>query len=131
MFAFPSVERSEAFGLVQLEAMACSKPVINTRLSSGVPWVSIDGQTGITVAPKDAAELSRALTSLLSNPELRLRYGQQARRRIETEFSRELMLRRTLEVYVDAIIGRQPQSLSENVAVPSTVFALARAANTT
>jgi glycosyltransferase involved in cell wall biosynthesis len=131
VFAFPSVERSEAFGIAQLEAMACSRPVVNTRLRSGVPWVSVDGQTGITVKPKSVDELGRALVSLLSNPELCARYGYQARRRIETEFSRELMLRRTLEVYVDAIIGRQPQSLSENVAMPSTVFALARGAGTT
>jgi rhamnosyl/mannosyltransferase len=93
--------------------------------------VSLDGVTGLTVAPKDAGALARGLNSLLSDPELRLRYGRQARRRVEEEFSRELMLRRTLEVYVQVIAQPDKNLFSQGVEEPSAVFALARTANTT
>jgi rhamnosyl/mannosyltransferase len=91
MFVLPSVTRAEAFGYVQLEAMACGKPVINTRVPSGVPWVNRDGESGITVPPGDVSALRAAIAALADDDERRARLGAAARARVESEFSMATM----------------------------------------
>lgn len=54
---FPSTENSEAFGIIQVEALSAGKPVINTLLDTGVPWVSLDNITGYSAKPKDPKSL--------------------------------------------------------------------------
>jgi rhamnosyl/mannosyltransferase len=112
VFVLPSIARSEAFGLVQLEAMACGTPVVNTRLDSGVPYVSIDGETGRTVPPEDSRALAAAIKGLLDDPVERARLGAAARRRVEEHFTVELMAAGTLALY-RALIGRRSGSGGE------------------
>src|SRR5205814_697475 len=81
-FWFPSNARSEAFGLVQVEAMASGCPVINTAIpGSGVAWVSRHDESGLTVPMNDPLALARAARRLLDEPGLRERLASGGRER--------------------------------------------------
>ncbi len=107
MLVLPSVANSEAFGLVQLEAMVYGKPVINTALPTGVPHVSLHGETGLTVPPNDVDALAKAIQMLVSDAHLRQQYGTAAIRRAETVFAEETVMQ---QVY-DAL---QPPALQKH-----------------
>jgi len=110
VFAFPSVARSEAYGIVQMEAMACGLPVVNTTLDTGVPFVSPDGLTGITVPPADVDALAAALRRLLDDAPLRRSLGAAGRARIAGELSADRMAARTLALYHAVAEARRTSS---------------------
>ncbi len=89
MYLFPSIMQSEAFGIVQLEAMKYGKPVINTNLGTGVNYVSIDNETGFTVEPKNSEELANAINKLLKDDNLRKEFGNNAYNRVKAIFNLE------------------------------------------
>lgn len=108
VFCLPSVNQAEAFGIVQVEAMAAGKPVVSSALGNGVDFVNQHGVTGLTPAPGDIAGLVSALAQLLDQPELRQRLGAQARARALQEFSLPSMAGRTLALYEAVLAGRPP-----------------------
>jgi glycosyltransferase involved in cell wall biosynthesis len=109
VFCLPSVERSEAFGVAIVEALAHGLPVVATRIQgSGVPWVNADTESGLNVAPGDATELALALDRLLGDAPLRGRLADGARRRYEALFSERQFIERILALYRDLLSAPAP-----------------------
>ena len=103
VLAFPSTDATEAFGVVQLEAMLLGAPVVASRLPTGVADVAVDGVTALTCAPGDADDLARRLTQVLDDPLLAERLRVSARAHVLERFSETLMLAR-----LDELLGRSP-----------------------
>jgi rhamnosyl/mannosyltransferase len=97
----PSVTRAEAFGYVQLEAMACGKPVVSTDVPSGVSWVNQHERTGLVVRAGDPVALAGAIQALVDDSALRARLGEAARQRVEREFSMTRLRDRMRDLYED------------------------------
>ena len=99
LFVLPASERSEAFGVVQIEAMACGKPVICTELGTGTSYVNVHGETGLVVPPRDPSALAEAIGRLLADGELRREMGKRGRKRAARAFSKEAMMDRVMRLY--------------------------------
>ena len=107
VLAFPSVTEAEAFGLVQLEAMAAGKPVVNTDLPTAVPHVARDGKEGFTVPPNDPAAFAQSLRRLLDQPDFAAKLGAAGKERVHSEFSQSLFLSRIQTIYDEAFEHRR------------------------
>lgn len=103
LFVLPSVEKSETYGIVQIEAMACGKPVICTELGTGTTFINLNGVSGLVVPPRDSKALSDAITKLVDNSKLRLELGNNGRERAFSEFNSEKMVDKTFELYRDVL----------------------------
>jgi rhamnosyl/mannosyltransferase len=99
VLVLPSTAPSEAFGMVQLEAMASGCPVVSTNLKSGVPYVNRDGETGIVVPPGDVPSLVAALERLRDDDAHARRLGAAGLLRVEQEFDIERVVDQHLALY--------------------------------
>jgi len=86
-FVFPSINRSEAFGISLLEASSFSKPMISTELGTGTSYINKHLETGIVIPPKNIKALHHALRILSDDTELCLQYGKNAKDRYSRKFS--------------------------------------------
>jgi rhamnosyl/mannosyltransferase len=102
LMVLPSSERSEAFGLVQLEAMASGTPVVSTELGTGTSFVNRHGETGLVVPARNAEALRGAIAALLADSERRERMGQAGLVRAQ-DFSAGCMLERILDLYEEVL----------------------------
>lgn len=107
VFAFPSVTRAEAFGLVQLQAMAAGLPIVNTALNSAVPHVARNDREALTVEPNDENVLANALNRLLNDPSLALRLGQSGKLRAKHLYDQDTFIKRIRAIYSDLTADRE------------------------
>lgn len=100
IFAFPSITRNEAFGIVLAEAMYCRCPTVTFTIEgSGVNWVSLDHKTGLEVANSDYRAYAQAIDELLKNNILRKEMGDNARERVISLFSQAVVTKQYQELY--------------------------------
>jgi len=95
----PASERSEAYGMVLVEAARQGAPMITTELQSGTSYINTNGETGLVVPPKNASELAKAMQYLASNNTALEKMGGLAKERFESNFTANIMGQRYLRVY--------------------------------
>ena len=94
--AVPS--KFENFPNVCLEAMACGRPVIASRVG-GIPEIIEDRKQGLLVSSEDSEQFAEAILSLLRNREFAEHLGRAARKRIETKYSIKIIAQQTAQFY--------------------------------
>jgi rhamnosyl/mannosyltransferase len=100
LFCMSSVYATEAFGIVQIEAMSAGKPVVATKIpGSGVSWVNAHKESGINVEPKDSEALATAFKRILECEDTYNAYSEQASQRYWTMFTKAKMIERCIEIY--------------------------------
>lgn len=103
IFVLPSVATTEAYGLVQLEAQACAKPVISTNLPTGVPYVNKHMVSGIIVEPGSILQLQSAILTLINDKKLRLTLGENGKKRMMQNFTNEIMTNKIINIYKEVL----------------------------
>ncbi|HAN8077960.1 TPA: glycosyltransferase, partial [Escherichia coli] len=107
VFCLPSIHESEAFGVVQIEAMSYGKPVVSTNIkNSGVPWVNENGISGVVVEPNEPHELAKAILTILNNP---AGFSLGALERYRKLFTRDKMISSLIGLYQNIKIGNEKE----------------------
>lgn len=107
LFCLSSIMKTEAFGIVQIEAMSEGRPLIATKIpASGVAWVNEDGVSGINVEPCDSKAIAEAIKTITQDHETWTRFSQGARERFAGNFTKEKMLDGCLKLYAELLGGR-------------------------
>lgn len=102
VFVLSSDRRTEAFGLVQIEAMSCGKPVVATIIPhSGVSWVNDNGVSGLNVHPHDPKALAAAIQQICDDPDVYLQFSAGAMERFENLFTSREMIDKIIKIYED------------------------------
>ena len=104
LFCMSSVMKTEAFGIVQIEAMSAGRPVVATKIpESGVSWVNEDGVSGINVAPRDSKAIAKAILTITDNEATWKKFSAGAAKRFAENFTKEKMISRCLNIYAETL----------------------------
>jgi glycosyltransferase involved in cell wall biosynthesis len=98
IFVFPTCTPIECLGLSMIQAMACGKPVVGSRIN-GIPEVIVDGETGFLVEPNSALGCADSIITLLGDSTLRERMGVAGRARAVNQFNQDVLVRELEEAY--------------------------------
>ena len=100
LFVLSSDRKTEAFGVVQIEAMSCGKPVVATLIpQSGVSWVNDHGVSGYNVQPHDPKGLAEAIEQICGDPDIYMQFSAGAMERFETLFTSREMIDKVIKIY--------------------------------
>lgn len=100
VFCLPSVMKTEAFGIVQIEAMSVGTPVVATRIpGSGTAWVNEHGVSGLNTEIRDPQALAEAIMGVTRNDTVRAAFGAGAKERFDRMFHIDRMIQTVLEIY--------------------------------
>ena len=100
IFCLSSIWKTEAYAIVQIEAMSFGKPIVSTFISgSGVSWVNKDGVSGLVVEPQNPEVLAEAIKKITIDEVLKQQLSEGSRKRYEKYFTRDKMVEKSLKVY--------------------------------
>jgi glycosyltransferase involved in cell wall biosynthesis len=98
LLVLPSITESESFGIVLVEAMACKKPVIGSKIG-GIPYVINHEVNGLLVPPKDSNALADAIVKILKNPELANKMGENGYKKVVSGFTWDKQVEKTHQFF--------------------------------
>ncbi|MGM1429701.1 glycosyltransferase [Sphingobacterium lactis] len=105
IFCLSSILKTEAFAIVQIEAMSCGKPVVSTNIpESGVAWVNKNNVSGLVVDIENGAEIAQAVQAIMLNRETYDRFSEGSYQRFQDNFTLEKMVDKSLQIY-NKILG--------------------------
>lgn len=104
MLVLPSIYKTEAYGIVQVEAMALGLPVLSTKIQgSGVDWVNKNDESGVIVAPENSEEMAEAIDKVFLNSDFRIKISKGAKNRYATLFTKEKMISELITKYKEVL----------------------------
>lgn len=97
---------NEGMGRVILEAMSCGKPIIASR-TGGIPELIVDQKTGLLTPPGDVPALMLAMSILVQSKDIRQKFGDAGKMRIDKTFSIDMMMKQIESLYFELLAKKQ------------------------